>query len=365
MPQQFTVIAYDKDGDEVGRDEQAVNVARPLAEVGIVLDRDNATGHMTAKLAFTHYRRRKLASVVVSLDGRRISKGLATSIPLGVIEGHGMHFLNAEVEFEGGVSAKKEVVFGGVYSDYMPAELTPVAVRQKHTLPNAPATVDSCFSVDGRALQTHAIERGESAVYFIRNGGRGFNGAAPTSKAKSDSIFTISGADIRVVSTRSVDVGDKSDPAAFFIASKFWGEGTRQLLQGTGTPRGPIRFADAIGATGLRAIRGEQRRVVVVILGDAPAPDVSAHSITAVRRYLERLGVPLHVWSLVGKRPELEAIWGEVKDVSKTSVLATATEELRRELESQRIAWVPVAPLEAFRITADERCAYTPLARAQ
>lgn len=127
----------------------------------------------------------------------------------------------------------------------------------------------------------------------------------------------------------------------------------------------PIRFADAIGATGLRAVRGEQRRVIVVILGDAPAQDVSAHSVATVRRFLERMGVPLHVWSLVGRKPKLEAVWGEVKDVSRMSVLTAATEELRRELESQRIAWLPVAPLDAFRTTADERCAFTPLARAE
>jgi len=361
-PQEFTAIGYDKDGDELGRDVQAVNVARAEAEVGIVLDRDDASGRITAKVGATHRHRRKPSSVQLWLDGKRVSKGFETTVPLGVIDAHGVHVLRAEVEFADGVSARKEVVFGGVYSEYMPAELTPVAVRQKTA---GAKGADSCFRVDGRTLQTHAIERGKSVVYFVRNGGRGFNGAQPTSKAKGDSIFEISGADIHVVMPIPVDVGDTSDPAAFFVARRFQSAGTRQVLQATGTPLRPIRFADAIGATGLHAVRGEQRRVIVVILGDAPVPDVSAHSVATVRRFLERMGVPLHVWSLVGKRPELEAVWGEVKDVSKTSVLTAATEELRRELESQRIAWLPVAPLDAFRTTADERCAFTPLARAE
>lgn len=202
-------------------------------------------------------------------------------------------------------------------------------------------------------------------VYFIRNGGMGYNGAGPTSKANADSIFEISGADRHMVMPIPVDVGDTADPAAFFVARRFRGAGTRQVLQGSGTSLRPIRFAYAIGATGLHAVRGEQRRVIVVILGDAPVPDVSAHSVATVRRFLERMGVPLHVWSLIGKRPELEEVWGEVKDVSKTSVLTEATQELRRELESQRIAWLPVAPPDAFRTTADECCAFTPLARAE
>jgi hypothetical protein len=361
-PQQFTAVAYDKDGYELGRDVQAVNVDRPMAEVGIVVDRDDATGQMSAKLAYTHRYRRKPLSIKAWVDGKRVSDGLETRIPLGVIDPQSVHVLRAELEFPNGVTAKKEVVFGGIYSEYMPAELTPVAVRQKHG--DAKLT-EPCFHVDGRPLQTHAIERGEGVVYFIRNGGRGFNGAMPTSKAKGDALFVISGADLRLVHPISRGVGgDPSDPAAFFFGGKFGGEGTRQLLQMTGTPNRPVRLADAIGATGLRAVRGEQRRVIVVILGDSPARDESAHSVATVRRYLERIGVPLHVWSLVGKRPELEAVWGEVKDVSKTSVLARATEELRRELESQRIAWLPVAPLDAFRATADERCAFTPLAHA-
>lgn len=361
-PHEFTAIAYDKDGDEIGRDVQAVNVARPVAEVGIVLDHDKATGQTTAKLAFTHRHRRAPLSVGVWLNGKRVSKGRDLTVPLGVVDARGVHVLRAEVEFADGTSAKKEVVFGGVYSEYMPAELTPVAVRMKRS---GSKDADSCFNVDGRPLQTHAVELGQSVVYFVRNGGRGFNGALPTSKAKSDSIFTISGADLHIVNPIPHPVGDASDPAGIFFARKFGGEGTRQLLQMSATPDRPIRLADAIAATALRAVRGEQRRAIVVILGDAAVPDESAHSVATVRRYLKRMGVPLHVWSLIGKRPELEAVWGEVKDVSKTSVLTEATEELRRELESQRIAWLPVAPLAAFRTTADERCAFMPLARAE
>ena len=114
----------------------------------------------------------------------------------------------------------------------------------------------------------------------------------------------------------------------------------------------------------MSVLRGGQRRVIVVVLGDAPARDRSLHSPAVIRRYLERVGVPLRVWSLTGPRPDLVDTWGEVRDVSTAAGLLAATDDLRRELDSQRVAWMPVAPLDAFRVIANADCAYEPLAGA-
>jgi hypothetical protein len=88
------------------------------------------------------------------------------------------------------------------------------------------------------------------------------------------------------------------------------------------------------------------------------------HSPAVVRRYLQRIGVPLRVWSLTGPRPDLAESWGEVRDVSTQAGLLTATVEVRNDLESQRVAWLPVQALDAFHIIATEDCAYAPLAGA-
>ena len=103
---------------------------------------------------------------------------------------------------------------------------------------------------------------------------------------------------------------------------------------------------------------------MIVVLGSTPAPDASEHSPAVIRRYLQRVGVPLRVWSLTGPRPDLAETWGEVRDVSTQAELVKATEDLRQELDSQRVAWVPVAPLNAVRVTANADCAYEPLAGA-
>jgi hypothetical protein len=72
--------------------------------------------------------------------------------------------------------------------------------------------------------------------------------------------------------------------------------------------------------------------------------------------------VPLRVWSLTGARPDLADTWGEVRDVSTSAGLLAATEDVRQELDSQRMAWLPVAPLDAFKVSATADCAYEPLA---
>jgi hypothetical protein len=73
--------------------------------------------------------------------------------------------------------------------------------------------------------------------------------------------------------------------------------------------------------------------------------------------------VPFRIWSLNGPRPEICELWGEeVRDVSTAAALLAATEDLRKELESQRVAWLPVGPLDAFRVVTSADCAYAPLA---
>ena len=104
--------------------------------------------------------------------------------------------------------------------------------------------------------------------------------------------------------------------------------------------------------------------MVVVVIGSAPAPDVSVHRPDLMRRYLERVGVPLRVWSLTGPRPDLAESWGEVIDVSTAAQLLAATEDLRQELSSQRVAWLPVSTVNAYRVVVNKDCAYEPLAGA-
>jgi hypothetical protein len=100
------------------------------------------------------------------------------------------------------------------------------------------------------------------------------------------------------------------------------------------------RFSDAVAVAGLQAAGSYGTRAVLLVLG-GQTPDRSLYSPAIVRRYLERLHVPLFVWSLEdpGAR-EAAPSWGEVEDVSSLSKLRDAFKRLRGELDSQQIVWI-------------------------
>ena len=362
VPQELAVVAFDAEGRERGRDSQILNVAHPPAELGILLDRD-ASDRVTAKIAWSHFAHDDPKNVEVKLDGKVVGKGQAKKhFPLGVVDPSAIHVLGVEATFPEGVRSRREIVFGGGYSEQLPAELTPVAVRQRKNVPKGPAT---CFRSGNAAIPRAVIEEGPGSALFILNGRRP---KAPYEKPEhrtENLLFRIPNAEIRIVHPVAKKVEHARGATRLFDSNVIAGiNGTQRLMTAARTPYGIARIGDAVGSAALRALHGGQRRVVVVVFGQDPAVDHSLHSPQVIRRYLERVGVPLRVWSLTGPRPDLADTWGEVRDVSTTAGLLAATEDLRQELVSQRLAWLPVAPLEAFRVRATADCAYQPLTRS-
>ena len=361
-PHELTVVAFDRDGNELARDTQAVNVARPYAEIGVLLDRD-PEGQTIASVRWTHYAQRYPSNVTVKLDGRAIRKDATfTTFPLGVIDMTKIHVVDVEVTFPDSVRARKEVVFGGSagYSETVPSELTAIGVRQRKA--EGKSTTTGCLSVGSQEFPAVKVERGEGEALFILNGGRGALKGLDAPEPRGN-LFALPDAEITVMNPVAEVIQRPGNLTRLFNSLSLKG-GTRRVLATTATPEGRAQIADAVGAAALRALQGGHRRVVIVVLGSTPAPDASEHSPAVIRRYLQRVGVPLRVWSLTGPRPDLAETWGEVRDVSTQAELVKATEDLRQELDSQRVAWVPVAPLNAVRVTANADCAYEPLAGA-
>ncbi|HEU4888973.1 MAG TPA: hypothetical protein VFV49_13890 [Thermoanaerobaculia bacterium] len=360
MPQELTAVAFDANGYERGRDTQVVNVAHPPAELGILLDRD-AADHVTAGIRWSHFAHEDPIRLVVKLDGRTIGKGkVASKFPLGKVDASQIHVLGVEATFREGIRSRKEIVFGGGYSEQLPAELTPVVVRQRTKGPDAPA---SCFRSEERKLLRATIEQGSGAALFILNGGRGATSRNAMPEHREDPLYRIPNAEIRIVHPVAQLIQHPGGATRLFDSTVIDGvNGTNRLMKVARTPYGVARIADAIGSAALRALRGGQRRVIVLVIGHNPAEDHSINSPAVIRRYLERVGVPFRVWSLTGPRPDLADTWGEVHDVSTAANLIAATEDLRQDLDSQRLAWLPVAPLDAFKVSATEDCAYVPLA---
>ncbi|HYC60176.1 MAG TPA: hypothetical protein VEK79_11485 [Thermoanaerobaculia bacterium] len=359
-PHELTVVAFDAEGREVGRDTQALNVARPAAELGVLLDRD-AKGQMTASIRWGHFAHQAPTKVIVKLDGRVVSKGhVISAVPLGNVDASKIHVLAVEASFRDGITSRREIAFGGGFSEQMPAEMTPVAVRQRK---NAPHVRAGCFATASGPLPEATVEDRAGSAFFILNGKPRLARNRDIGARRGEDLFALHKTDIEVVNpVPELIRRDDGVTRLFDFRTVPGARGTRRLVMSSRTPFGPARVTDAVGAAALRALRGGKRRVVVVVIGDMAAADRSVHTPPVMRRYLERVGVPLRVWSLTGPRPDLTATWGPVIDVSTPAALLAATSDLRTELNSQRVAWLPVSPLEAFRVRASDDCAFVPLA---
>ncbi|MBV8519736.1 MAG: hypothetical protein JO197_20255 [Acidobacteria bacterium] len=361
-PQELTVVAYDEKGNELARDTQNVNLPRPPAEAFIDLDKSGS--RMKATVRWQHINGEKPMYLALRLDGKKISKG-DTTVTLPSIDMNAMHVLDAEIGFPGDVVAKKELVFGGLYADEEPTELTGIIARQSG---EGAADPTNCFHIDGKPVDARGIEKGEALVIVVRGSGfvntrkalavpRKLQDATPASD------FDLADAKMRLIfpTPRTFQMGKNEPVVNLFDKTRLYDgdQGLFWLLTNVGGPEPDWpRIADAVAVAGVQAMVDARRRAVVVLL-DEPI-DLSHHKGIAVRRYLERIGVPLYVWSLRGTTPALASDWGTVTDVSSYDKLRAATRELRDDLDRQRVVWLRTGPLEALRAEA-KGCALQPI----
>lgn len=354
-PQELSAVAYDESGRVIGRDTQLVNLPRPAAEAAIDLQRE--ADSLRATVRWKHIGSARVRDIQWRLDGRSI--GSEASILLPPFSAGNLHVLDVEVTFWDAVTARKERVFGGLYAEEVPAELTAALVH----LREGGIAAGACFRSAGAPVAAAAVERGEAMVLFVRDpdpriARRALRGAHAR-RLRLDARARI----MWPTAVAVVDAGRRAVANLFEHSQVLEGEqGTHALLTAkTSIRKNDHRYADAVAVSAAYAAVGARRRVVVLVIGSEK--DRSRQEPAVVRRYLERIGVPLRVWSLVGPKRELVDLWGEVTDVSSASRLQKATDELRAELERQRIAWLPLPPLEALRIEAGEGCALVPVAR--
>jgi hypothetical protein len=112
-----------------------------------------------------------------------------------------------------------------------------------------------------------------------------------------------------------------------------------RLVDGPAWTRKGQRLADAVAVAALAAAGEERRRAVVLVLGPE-AEDGSLLTPGEAASFLERLRVPLHVWSIGMKLSPEAARWGGGRKIASARQLDTAMTELARLLERQRIVWV-------------------------
>jgi hypothetical protein len=345
MPHELTVMAFDANGSEVARETQAINLARSGAELAVLIDRDEQTQHVTAHIHPRHVGGAAPVAVAVTFNGQPVGSGRTLTIPLGAVEKTKIHTLSAQVRFADGVETTQEVVFGGVFGEEQPSELTHIAVRQT----GRGTRSAKCFQVDDRTISATAVEKGKATVFVVQNGSSPYSMRRALFLQTTSNYFLIDDTDLIVVSPRARDVSADGGVTQLFEGKLYTGhKGLAGIVLRDLPKIDAAPVTDAVGSTVMRALR-DGRRAVVLLLGAEPATDTSVASAANVRRYAARVGVPLHVWSLTGVTPELEAAWGEVEDVSVRYKLLRAVDNLREELDGQRVAWLPLPPFDAYR----------------
>jgi hypothetical protein len=350
LPHELVARALDAGGVEVARARQWVNLPRSPAEVILTLEGDPERP-AAVRLSWETLVSLPRPRITLKLDGKRLAvsrKGRA-ALPSGKAEVP--HLLSADLDFGRGLEARRDVVFG-VGSGEAFGELTAVPVRGA---PPPPEQMRGWFTAGGTALRPRAVEGEGSQVVLVADI-ESYPYLFETLHGKSEDSRDA------LVSTPALGLGDrlrflwpkaehKSSSAGRAVELFNFYKLPRtslsdlELLEGwlrrghekEGVPG--QRLADGVAVAGLGAYAGNRPRAVVLLLGRGPV-DESHYAPATVRRYLEALRVPLHVWSLVPPDTSHAAqAWSGAEDVSTRSGLMAAVDRLHQELQAQRIVF--------------------------
>ncbi len=357
-PHILEAVARDAGGLELDRIEQRINLPRPMAEVGVVIEGGD-TERYRARIVWDAVDQSQPTHVNLSLDGKALPVSESLVVELPEIDPREIHILSAELALNEAVLARSEVAFGGPFGDEVSSDLTAVPLRLLEDA-EIPTTEDlqRWVTVDGNAVKVVGIERGTWDVLVVRDRDAresleslsqraGYMAGRFTSRTKyflrrglreTDSLRFV------LTTPRLVPSGDGT--TALFQVSPSWAEkadGSLPLVLlnvlPVPDPR-PQHFAWSVASAGLTLAGGHRPRAVVLVK-ELETDDAGTLTPRAVRGYLEALRVPLFVWRPSRTKDERPHDgWGCGRDTSRLAGLNKAVRELHRSLDSQFIVWI-------------------------
>ncbi len=361
-PHELVARALDARGTEIARRSQWINLPRPPAEVEIVLERNGEGVPVRAQLTWQVVNGVKPLSISLTLDGQPLKVDDAGRAVLPVRNLKSLHILTAELWFPPGVTAYRDISYGGDYGSDVSTELTAVPVRLAPGSSLPPLDqLGGWFTAGGERVSAAAVEGGPAKITAV---------CLPTSteildrltpgRKQAPAVLTLGstplgsaagmklapGDHLQYLSLSSIPFHAGRIPTDLFqISMPVDAEGgmfqllTRKRLISRAAAKRPLRIADAVAVAGLQATAENHRRAVLLILG-REVKDTSRYDPAAVRRYLAAVHVPLVVWSLYGPDTALARAWGPVEDVSSLARMKEAVARLRGELDRQQIVWL-------------------------
>lgn len=362
-PHFLKAVAFDAQGREVGRAAQTLNLPRPPVELGLSVD--TSVQPAVARLLWRSVLDVQPTDVQLVFDGEPVLVADPSRVELPPHDPEELHFLRAELTFEDGSRATDELVFGAA-SDQVRQELTAVPVRIPEKTNPTPETLRGLFRAEGRDRVPVAVDGGTADVVVVPDPGardglrrigavlrRGGSVPRPgTDRAFRSPLFRLAmpsrGVDVRLLwpqprrragSALDFDVFPMGPERTRDEGGIYWQVAE---LPNEWADTGNLRLADAVAVAASRAAARNRPRAVVVLLSESPT-DAGTLRADQVERYLARLAVPLHVWSLHPEDDDREPKTGGFSDarvIDSVRSLTRAAKALQDDLDTQRIVWI-------------------------
>src|SRR4029077_17781335 len=160
-PHELVARDIDPAGHELSRVTQWINLPRPPAEVEVVLENDGTGAPKAAQLTWQSVNGVGPTSISLTLDGEPLKVDKTGKAALPARDLGSLHVLSADLWFPPGVTARRDVAYGGQYGSEVSTELTavPVRVRPGATLP-PPAALGGWFTFGDQPLTVAAVGNG-------------------------------------------------------------------------------------------------------------------------------------------------------------------------------------------------------------
>ncbi|HEY6930338.1 MAG TPA: hypothetical protein VJA66_11730 [Thermoanaerobaculia bacterium] len=362
-PHEVVARAYDEGGHEMGQARQMVNLPRQPAEIEVLVEKDALGSVRRATLAPDSLVASRPTSVAVTFDGHTLPMAPgALSVDLPAYDVETTHLLSVIARFPSSLQSRRDLVVGGAASGEARSALTALPVRLKSAEPPTVATLSHTFVKDGQPLVPVAVEHGAAQLLIVRDLsadeaisrlGSGAKTLFDAARLGTSPIYDpeamrqqmrLDDEDrIRFIWPRAAVSAAKTPTELFENSHDFSPKdgGLHWLLTRVYHPakgESNLRFADAVAVAGLQAFQSYNRRAVLLVIG-AKSKDTSLYDPATVIGYLQRINVPLYVWSLVEPSKRGSGGWSNVADVSSAAKMRPAFDRLKEDLDSQWIVW--------------------------
>ncbi len=371
-PHRLLAVGLDGDGREVARTEQWVNLPLPRSQAELVPEAGEPT--RSVRLLWRSVDGDRPEAVAVTFDGQPLELVDPQRVELPPYDPSAVHLLRAELDF-GPSLARAELLVGDPAGEEIGSELTAIPVLTAgRGKPPAAGEMAGWFHQGGRPLRVVAVERGPSDLVMVLDPSPRLQGRLeglrrqalepvrsarprPTGLKHLDRLRVI----VPVPAVPAVEAPAAGSLVLFPISADLAAQrraptttgASRQRVAGpraegllaalpypAATSGAPLQLADAVAEAGRAAAAGRRARAVILVTAGDTA-DASRLDPATARAYLQRLQVPLVVWSpQVPKAWRRGDPWGTVEEIGGRSTLFRAVRDVRSLLDRQLVVWL-------------------------